>query len=611
MKRLPEVLAVGALAAVLAIAVTAQSDPASRDAAAAQAQATNDLALRDVRVFDGMRVLPRTDVLVRDGRIVAVGRGLDLPGDIEIIDGAGKTLLPGLIDAHTHSWGEARREALRFGVTAELDMLGDWTRLPELKRERESLQRTDQADLWSAGAAVTAPGGHGTQYGMNVPTLAADGDAAAFAIARIDEGSDYLKLILEDFSAHSESRRLPTITAAQAGAAITAAHARDKLGVVHVSRLRDGKAAIAAGADGLVHVFGEPGDAEFVAAAEKRRLFVIPTLSVLATIARADEGRALGEDARLRPWLSPSQRDSLQASFGNAAARPAVLNDAIANVRALHAAGVDILAGTDAGNPGTAHGASMHGELELLVRAGLSPAQALAAATSTPARRFGLKDRGRIAPGMRADLLLVEGDPTREITDSRRIIGVWKNGHAVSRAPAKSADVAAALPQQPLISDFDDGEVRAKFGSWQPTTDQIAGGASVAAHRWVEGGAEGSRGALEISGSIRAGFAFPWAGMMFFPNETPMMPVDATSRRELVFQARGDGRRYTAMLFSGASTQGMPSMQTFAADAQWREVRLPLSGFAGADLANLRGIAITAGQPEGDFVVRIDQVELR
>src|SRR5258706_16395317 len=86
-----------------------------------------------------------------------------------------------------------------------------------------------------------------------------------------------------------------------------------------------------------------------------------------------------------------------------------------AGIRQLIRAHVPLLAGTDAPAPGTAYGASLHGELALLVREGLTPVQALVAATSAPARCFRLDDRGSIRPGLRADLVLVEGDPTRNI----------------------------------------------------------------------------------------------------------------------------------------------------------------------------------------------------
>jgi imidazolonepropionase-like amidohydrolase len=109
------------------------------------------------------------------------------------------------------------------------------------------------------------------------------------------------------------------------------------------------------------------------------------------------------------------------------------LDGAYASVIALHKAGVDILAGCDVSDPlpilgGLAHGASLHHELQLLVAAGLTPIEALQAATATPARRFGLSDRGRIAPGARADLLLVDGNPTTNISDTLSIRTVWRQG---------------------------------------------------------------------------------------------------------------------------------------------------------------------------------------
>ena len=600
----------------LAIAIAASISSASHAASLARDSDTgNDVVIRNVRVFDGVRMLQNANVLVIDGRIVAVGTGVKAPQGIVTVDGSGRTLLPGLIDAHTHSWGDAQRDALRFGVTSELDMMGDWNRLPEIKRQRESLARTDAADLWSAGAAVTAPGGHGTQYGMKVPTLAADGDAAGFVAARVVEGSDYIKVIIEDMSAYSATNRIPTITAAQMQAAIAAAHKAKRLAVVHVSRLRDGKAAIEGAADGLAHIFGEPGDAAFVAAAKKRSAFVVPTLSVLATMAQTGEGRALGEDLRLKPWLGSAQTDSLKATFGAAAPKPSMLADAIANVRALHAAGVDILAGTDAGNPGTAHGASMHGELELLVRAGLTPGEALAAATSVPARRFKLADRGRIAVGLRADMLMVDGDPTRDILATRAIVTVWKNGYAVVRAKPQSpaaAPVGEAIPAGSLVDDFEGnvataamGLLPAKFGAgWMQTTDQMAGGASVVTLKREQG-------ALAVSGEIKTGFAFPWSGAMYFPAAQAMQPADLSARKELVFRARGDGRHYSVMLFSGVQLQSMPSVKPFVAGPEWTEVRIPLSDFNGADLSRVRGLAFTAGQPVGAFEFQIDSVELK
>ena len=94
----------------------------------------------------------------------------------------------------------------------------------------------------------------------------------------------------------------------------------------------------------------------------------------------------------------------------------------------LRDAGVSLLAGTDTGLPGTSFGESLLQELSLLVEAGLSPMEALTAATAVPAQRFGMRDRGLIAPGLRADLLLVEGDPTADVSAVRAITAVWRGG---------------------------------------------------------------------------------------------------------------------------------------------------------------------------------------
>ena len=190
MKRLPEILGFTILAGVLGLAVALQgnaNEPAGEGDAGAS-PAGNSFAIRDARVFDGERGIGVATVVVRDGLIESVGADVAVPDGLPVVDGAGRTLLPGLVDAHVHAWGDARRDAVRFGVTTALDMHGMPDRLPQLREERESLGDTGQADLWAAGYAVTAPGGHGTQYGFPVPAIDADTDVEAFIGERLEEG---------------------------------------------------------------------------------------------------------------------------------------------------------------------------------------------------------------------------------------------------------------------------------------------------------------------------------------------------------------------------------------------------------------------------------------
>ncbi|HZD92686.1 MAG TPA: amidohydrolase family protein, partial [Candidatus Sulfotelmatobacter sp.] len=469
-----------------------------------------DLVIRDVRVFDGTRVAAQRDVWIHEGHIKAVGHHLEAPAGVQSINGEGQTLLPGLIDAHTHAFGDALKQALVFGVTTELDMFTSYEYAAQIRKGQVEGKYMDLADLRSAGTLVTSPKGHGTEYGMSIPTISSPGEAQAFVDARIAEGSDYIKIIYDDGAKYGMN--IPTISKETMAAVVVAAHKRNKLAIAHIGSLAGAKDAIRAGVDGLAHLFVDaPPDPEFVELAVQHHVFIAPTLSVLATITNTQAGKSLAADTKLQPYLSLETTSNLGSSFprhGGDFANPQQ------SVRLLKAKHVPILAGTDAPNPGTAHGASMHGELELLVASGLTPVEALIAATSAPATAFHLDDRGQIAPGKRADLLLVKGDPTTDIKATRDIVAVWKLGVQVDRAAYRAAvekanQLAEAQKKSPapqgsesgLISDFDNGQTTVKFGfGWQISTDSFRGGKSSAEMRVVDGGSENSKGALQITG---------------------------------------------------------------------------------------------------------------
>ncbi len=260
--------------------------------------------------------------------------------------------------------------------------------------------------------------------------------------ARIAEGSDYIKIVYEP-----GSPLLPTVSQETLAALVGAAHAQGKLAVVHITSLQGARDVVAAGADGLVHAFGDaPIDKALVQDMARQHMFVEPTVTVfLGNAAHEKPWRDIVEDHRLSAYLTKAQPGLLTLFENVPPPGPITAEHGImlSVVRELHAGGVDIIAGTDAGAPSTTHGASLHGELALLVEAGLTPSQALTAATKTTAERFGLKDRGQIKPGLRADLLLVEGDPTKDIKATRAIARIFKNGFEVDRTVP---DVAPAPP---------------------------------------------------------------------------------------------------------------------------------------------------------------------
>lgn len=596
-----------ALSAAFAIAIAAQAAPAD-----------DTLVFRDVRVFDGAIAIPSTTVVIREGRVGQLGPMATAPAGATVIDGRGKTLLPGLIDAHVHAFTvDHLRQAAAFGVTTELDMFTDQAFAARMRSEEAAGKAADRAELRSAGTLVTAPGGHGTEYGLKIPTIEAPGQAQEFVDARIAEGSEYIKIVYDDGEPIGLS--YPSIKEETLAATVRAAHARHKPAVVHILARERARQAIEAGADGLVHLFVDrPIDDALVRLMVEKRAFVIPTLTVLESGA----GASLVDDPTLAPWLSPADNDALKRTFPGAnrtpSGRQAIPREA---VRKLQAAGVPILAGTDAINPGTAHGASIHRELELLVAAGLSPAAALAAATSVPAKAFGLADRGRIAPGARADLVLVDGDPTADIRATRRIDGVWKQGRSIDREAYRKAvqqrrDALVRAKTMPapkgleggLVSDFEGDHLASAFGSgWSITTDTIVGGKSTASIALVPGGADDSKGAMAVRGTVEDRPQPRWAGAQFSPGPRTMAPANLSSRKAISFRARGDGQTYSIMLF-WISRGFTRAEKTFVAGKDWQTHRFALRDFDGCDGRTLMAVVFCGGPDAGPFELLIDDV---
>ncbi|WP_116204601.1 amidohydrolase family protein [Amycolatopsis circi] len=390
----------------------------------------NRFVITGARVFDGENSLGVVDVEVADGRIASVGGSR--PAGVDLVDGSGATLLPGLIDAHTHTDAESLRQALTFGVTTEFDMLS----MPEqmIPLRRRAATSNDLADVRSPSIGLTPAGGHPHQLRKGEgdpqwPTANRPEEVAAFVEGRIAEGADYLKVLVEDGQLFG-SDALPRLSPELVEATVRESHRRGKMVLAHAMTVETVEQVVDAGVDGLTHLFADrPHTAELIEKIAAANTFVIPTLTVLASITGEPVGRQLAEDWRVYPKLTPEWRENLSGMMATSSREK--FGYALETLRALKEAGVDLLVGTDAahlGAPGMAHGASLHGELKLLTQAGFTPTEALRAATSVPAQRFGLTDRGRIRPGLRADLLMSTGDPTVSIGDTLSIRHVWRNG---------------------------------------------------------------------------------------------------------------------------------------------------------------------------------------
>ncbi|MFB6555603.1 amidohydrolase family protein [Streptomyces sp. NPDC056405] len=381
-----------AAAAGIAVAgVQALAAPAAAHAQAHSVRLGDKVALTNVRVFDGDRVTTPRTVVVDNGRI-----GISALG-ARRIDCAGAVLLPGLIDSHVHLRDVNTLHQLAGSVvTTGLDMACFPPSVVDSLRGLPGLP-----DIRSAGTPAVAPGSPQSR----LPTFPADAvltgpdQASRFVRARIAEGSDYIKIIIDE----------PGLAPETIEAVTTAAHFFGKLVMAHATTTAMAERALDADVDMIHHVpLDNALPAEVAARYAATGTVAVPTLTMMKGFA------GLGI-----PGMDYAAAEG--------------------SVAALRRAGARILAGTDANStPGIPvqppFGSSLHHELELLVRAGLTTLEALRATTSLPARSFGLRDRGVIRPGYRADLLLVDGDPLADITATRAVRRVWVGG--VEYSPA-------------------------------------------------------------------------------------------------------------------------------------------------------------------------------
>lgn len=426
--------------------------------------------IRNVRVFDAPRAAlldGLRDVVFRDGRIAAVAPpGVVAPGLTET-DGRGGTLLPGLIDVHTHIGGVASPSwhtelpdeeenltaFLYAGVTTLLDA-GALTPAIFGLRDRVRSGAVLGPHLYAAGPMFTAPGGHPVGLMRDnlpfwirwyiLPRIArevATPEAARQAVdALLADHPDVIKIAVDDL-VPGEPR-----IATEVIAAITARAHENRLRVVaHIGRSRDVVDSVGAGVDALMHnVYTDPISDEAVEKIAAAKVPVVATIGIWDTVEQLGTLRpeALspltreiakpGVLAALSQFPGDRERERLGAMTkplrdGHAARR--------ANLAKLRAAGVVILAGSDAVNSGQFPGAGLHDELGKLVEAGMAPGEALRAATHENARFLAGPDAdfGEIAPTQRADLVLVDGDPTADIAATQRITHVWLDGVALIR----------------------------------------------------------------------------------------------------------------------------------------------------------------------------------
>ena len=396
-------------------------------------------------------------VIVAGSRIRAIGNraNMPIPAGVEKIDGQGKFLVPGLIDLHVHPGsrgGPEYRAAdytrerieqnlnafLYFGVTSVRSIGTDREAAFELRKaEREG--RLPTTRLFTAGRGFTAPGGHPAQeVGDAVIQTDSPEEARRQVDALARQQVDAIKIWVDDLGG-----KQPKIKPAVIEAILDQARKYEIPVTAHIYSLADTRHLVQAGAAGFLHMIQDTEDIDPALISRMRDLQIVfaPTLvrQELGWLYR--EHPELLDDPDLKRILQPdviaAVRNASRASHPTQAERQD-FERAMRNTRKLAAAGVLIGVGSDGGSAADFPGLMTHREVALLVEAGLSPMDAIVAATRNGGQALRKRDEiGTIEPGRRADMVLVTANPLEDVRNLRQIDRVMLDGEWVDRNSLK------------------------------------------------------------------------------------------------------------------------------------------------------------------------------
>lgn len=537
--------------------------------------------------FNGKEFVPFKEIVVKGDKITAIN---NTPGKDEgqRIKLNGKYVIPGLVDAHVHIGGSPAmpyvmaeptdnlKSALHCGVTTVIDLFYSEQRVKALKADAEKSPEFFSTPVM-AGPILTAPGGHGTEYGVPTRTITSVDEARRITNEVIDNNMDVIKVAYEAYSNKN------ALNKEELKEIITVAHKRNKKVFVHINVAAEAADCADAGADVLAHMPVDSLTDDQLNRIKRSGAMIIPTVTVYQSLLEGHTAAYMSDSLLWRTanpqYLEHFSREALpkvpmQPKYASIFSSVKYRE----NLQNCYHKKIPIIAGTDAGNYAVFYGYSLHNEIAQYVKEGMTNADALCAATENITRVLPNLKIGKIQEGFDADLVILATNPLTDIAATKDIKMVCHKGKMVD-LPGTLFETkpVKALEFDPSALKFEDMKELPPYIF--PISDSTMGGNSRIAIRLQK--EPGGNGYLQMTGKIvRVGFR-GFGGVLFIlgKEEHKFEPYDLSAYKAIEFDVRGNDETYYTQLCSSQVHDYNYHTASFTVTKEWKTVKIPFDFF--------------------------------
>ena len=594
----------------------------------------SDLILENGSYFNGKIFVPFKELHIKDGKISSVSN-VSTKDAGQRISVEGKYIIPGLIDAHEHISGSPTRPyvltehsdnlktALHCGVTTVIDLFYPEDGCKELK-QKVGASPKDYSSVLMSGPILTAPGGHGTEYGVPTRTMTTVAEATRITGEVIDNGADLIKVVYQAYSSEH------TISKDVLNEIVRVAHKRNKKVFAHIDDAAEAMDCIDAGVDVLAHLPVDKLTDAQLSKIKRSGVPIIPTLTVYQALFEGFDARYMS-DSLLWATVNPAYL----AYFGHNALPKTPIPDSFykkifhsidyrENLRNCIRMKIPLLAGTDAGNYAVFFGYSLHNEIQQYVKEGMSAADALCSATGNISIVFPGIKTGRISEGYDADIVVLGSDPLKNIENTEDIRMVIHKGKQVDlvtpifKKQIDSSAKTAALNFDPTALKLDNMEMLPPYVV--AYSDKVVGGTSELNFQLQKEDARHNH--LHLAGKVIIKGYVGFTGVSFNlakGTERPLPEVDISAYKAIEFDVKGNGEQYYVVMPSGLVKDFNYHSASFKADKEWNTVKIPFGELkqsayfgkqVGFDPTTIKAIIFLAGYKNYDVDFDIKNIHL-